>query len=230
MRIALTDIKFDDRGLLPAIIQDASTLQVLTLGYFNAESLKRTIETGETWFWSRSRSKLWHKGDTSGHKQRVVDLTMDCDLDALRVLVIPAGPACHTGEESCFHNELQLIPSESAGVLPARAAAGAGKQNPGKVLEELYALVSSRKSHKPAGSYTTYLFTEGLDKILKKVGEESTETIIAAKNEDGEALINESCDLLYHLLVLLVECGVNLDQIADELLSRSKETNGSQRD
>jgi phosphoribosyl-ATP pyrophosphohydrolase/phosphoribosyl-AMP cyclohydrolase len=185
---------------------------VLMLAYMNAESLKRTLETGETWFWSRSRAELWHKGETSGNTQRVVDVVLDCDGDALVVRVEPAGPACHTGRTSCFHNVIQ--------------AAGESQQNAGDlgdVLRRLYALVEERKRERPQGSYTTYLFDQGLDKILKKVGEESSETIIAAKNEDRTALTKESCDLLYHLIVLLVERGVSLADLRDELVQRGRE-------
>lgn len=160
MRIAIADIKFDDQGLLPAIVQDADTLQVLTLAYMNAKSLGRTFETGETWFWSRSRSSLWHKGETSGHTQRVVDVSMDCDHDAIRILVVPEGPACHTGAQSCFHNELQDGP-----VSANRKA----RPDLDAMLDSLYALVKSRKRERPGGSYTTYLFDQGLDKILKKL-------------------------------------------------------------
>lgn len=220
MKIAITDIRFDERGLAPAIVQDANTLQVLTLAYMNAESLKRTLETNETWFWSRSRSSLWHKGETSGNKQRVVDVSMDCDYDAIRILVVPEGPACHTGAQSCFHNELQ--DASASDNQKARAELGA-------ILSNLYTLVESRKRERPDGSYTTYLFDEGLDKILKKVGEESTETIIAAKNEDSHALVREASDLLYHLIVLLVERGLTLDQVSGELSSRRKKDSNDDR-
>jgi phosphoribosyl-ATP pyrophosphohydrolase/phosphoribosyl-AMP cyclohydrolase len=208
----LPDIKFDAIGLVPVVVQDAGTHRVLTLAYMNAESLQRTIETGETWFWSRSRAKLWHKGETSGHTQQVVSINLDCDGDALTVLVKPAGPACHTGQASCFHNE----------VCRSDEPVAEEKGSLGEVLDDLYALIESRKRERPEGSYTTYLFNQGLDKILKKVGEESSETIIAAKNEDHEALANESSDLIYHLLVLFVEQGLTLDEVRDELLSRAK--------
>jgi len=211
MTIAIAEVKFDEQGLLPAIVQDANTLQVLTLAYMNAESLRRTLETNETWFWSRSRSSLWHKGETSGNKQSVVDVTVDCDHDAIRILVIPGGPACHTGAQSCFHNKLQDAPA--TGDRKAEA-------NLGVMLDSVYALVESRKRERPAGSYTTYLFDQGLDKILKKVGEESAETIIAAKNEDSDSLVRETSDLLYHLIVLLVESGLTLDQVSAEMSSR----------
>ena len=210
MKLIIDDVKFDERGLVPAVVQDAHTRPVLMLAYMNAESLKRTLETGETWFWSRSRAQLWHKGETSGHTQRVVDVILDCDGDALVVRVEPAGPACHTGKTSCFHNVIQ-----GEGLSPA------GEQvELGEVLGALYALVEARKRERPQGSYTTYLFDQGLDKILKKVGEESSETIIAAKNDDRSALTKESCDLLYHLMVLLVERGVTLGELSDELVRR----------
>ncbi len=216
MKIAIADIKFDERGLVPAIVQDANTLEVLTLAYMNRESLERTVTDQETWFWSRSRSSLWHKGETSGNKQRVVAVSLDCDYDALRILVVPAGPACHSGAQSCFHNELQGASTHaSAGTDPESS-----KADLGAVLSHLYALIESRKRARPEGSYTTYLFDQGLDKILKKVGEECAETIIAAKNEDHGALANESADLLYHLLVLFVQRGLTLDELRHELLSR----------
>ncbi|HXI61163.1 MAG TPA: bifunctional phosphoribosyl-AMP cyclohydrolase/phosphoribosyl-ATP diphosphatase HisIE [Pyrinomonadaceae bacterium] len=215
MRIVIEQIKFDEQGLVPAIVQDAATRQVLTLAYMNAESLKRTIETNETWFWSRSRSRLWHKGETSGHTQRVVDILVDCDSDALTLLVKPNGPACHTGEQTCFHNALQ-----EAGITHEKIADKACDL--GAVLKDLYALVESRKRDRPEGSYTSYLFDQGLDKILKKVGEESSETIIAAKNEDRGILAAEASDLLYHLIVLMVERGLTLEEIGDELVSRGK--------
>ena len=215
MKISIEEIKFDERGLVPVVVQDADTRQVLTLAYMNAESLKRTLETDETWFWSRSRSTLWHKGETSGNTQRVLDVLLDCDSDALTVLVKPNGPACHTGQQSCFHNALQ-----EAGTF--QASVSARESDLGVVLIELYALVDSRKRDRPEGSYTTYLFDQGLDKILKKLGEESGETIIAAKNQDPEALVAETSDLIYHLIVLMVERGVTLDQIRDELVRRGK--------
>jgi phosphoribosyl-ATP pyrophosphohydrolase/phosphoribosyl-AMP cyclohydrolase len=195
----IEELKFDERGLIPAIVQDARTRQVLTLAYMNRESLARTLETQQTWFWSRSRNELWHKGETSGNTQQVVDLVPDCDGDAIVVLVEPAGPACHTGATSCFQTT-----------------------DFGQLLDELYQLIESRERDRPDGSYTTYLFDEGIDKILKKVGEESAETIIAAKNDDTTPLVAEASDLIYHLLVLLVARGVSLDQIRDELARRRK--------
>jgi phosphoribosyl-ATP pyrophosphohydrolase/phosphoribosyl-AMP cyclohydrolase len=213
MTIAIADITFDEQGLVPAIVQDADTLQVLTLAYMNRQSLERTLADKETWFWSRSRASLWHKGETSGNKQRVVRLDLDCDYDALRVLVVPEGPACHTGAQTCFHNELEGASQD--GTVGVNA-------NLEGTLADLYSVLADRKRETPAGSYTTYLFEQGLDKILKKVGEECAETIIAAKNDDREALVRESSDLLYHLLVLFVERGLTLDEVRDELLSRRK--------
>ena len=210
MKLTIDDIKFDERGLIPAVVQDAHSRSVLMLAYMNAESLKRTLDSGQTWFWSRSRTQLWHKGETSGHTQRVVEVVLDCDGDALVVRVEPAGPACHTGESSCFHNVIQAERPDQEG----------GSADLGEVLRTLYNVVKTRKRDRPQGSYTSYLFDEGLDKILKKVGEESSETIIAAKNEDRGALTKESCDLLYHLIVLLVERGVTLDEVRDELARR----------
>ena len=201
--IDLDEIRFDQRGLIPAIVQHAQTREVLTLAYMNRESLSKTIETGETWFWSRSRNELWHKGETSGNTQRVVNLTLDCDRDAIVVLVDPAGPACHTGAASCF----DTAAIETSSKL-------------GPLLEQLYELIESRQRERPADSYTTYLFDAGLDKILKKLGEESAETIIAAKNDDNDPLVSEVSDLIYHLLVLLVARGVTLETIAAELKRR----------
>ena len=201
--INFDEIHFDERGLIPAIVQDAATREVLTLAYMNRESLARTLETKQTWFWSRSRNQLWHKGETSGNTQEVINVALDCDADALIVLVRPAGPACHTGAVSCF---------DTGSLQPAL----------GPLLDQLYELIQSRERERPSGSYTTYLFAEGLDKILKKVGEESAETIIAAKNDDDARLTAEAADLLYHLLVLLVARGVSLADIARELASRRK--------
>jgi len=201
MNLDIKSLKFDERGLIPAIVQDARTREVLTLAYMNEESLARTIETGQTWFWSRSRHELWHKGETSGNTQSVVNLINDCDNDALVVLVNPAGPACHTGARSCFDSK-------------------PGDEDLGLLLANLYKVIESRERERPEGSYTTYLFNSGLDKILKKVGEESAETIIAAKNDDVSRLTSETADLVYHLLVLLVARGVSLDEVRKELERR----------
>jgi phosphoribosyl-AMP cyclohydrolase / phosphoribosyl-ATP pyrophosphohydrolase len=201
MSLNPSGVRFDERGLVPAVVQDARTREVLTLAYMNEESLRRTLEEGETWFWSRSRSELWHKGATSGNTQRVVEVRADCDADALVVLVEPRGPACHTGARSCFGSEEEEV---SIGVA----------------LEEVYRVVNDRRREMPEGSYTTYLFEKGLNKILKKVGEESAETIIAAKDGDAEALKAETADLLYHLVVLLVERGLTLEDVGRELARR----------
>ena len=238
MNFKTSELKFDQQGLIPAIVQDANTHEVLTLAYMNDESLARTVETGETWFWSRSRNQLWHKGETSGNTQRVIELLLDCDQDALVVLVEPAGPACHKGDRTCFHNqhESRKIPGSNAAVLGRERDARApvpgtslesaeelgSAHDLGTLLDQLYALIKSRERERPAGSYTTYLFNEGLDKILKKVGEESTETIVAAKNADSAPLVAEASDLLYHLLVLLVARGITLEEIRLELVRRQR--------
>jgi phosphoribosyl-ATP pyrophosphohydrolase/phosphoribosyl-AMP cyclohydrolase len=212
MKVDLAEIKFDDAGLVPAIVQDALSGEVLTLAYMNSESLALTIETRQTWFWSRSRQKLWKKGESSGNTQEVVEVKVDCDGDAIVLLVKRAGPACHTGAISCFHNSIddnQSGPRENWG----------GSDT----LTLLYQVIEQRKRERPAGSYSTYLFNEGLDKILKKVGEESAESIIAAKNSEPDRLVSEVADLTFHLLVMLVEKGITLDQINAELVSRSKD-------
>jgi phosphoribosyl-ATP pyrophosphohydrolase/phosphoribosyl-AMP cyclohydrolase len=243
MNFRIEDLKFDEHGLVPAIVQDAQTREVLTLAYMNRESLERTVSTNSTWFWSRSRSELWHKGETSGNTQRVIELVLDCDQDAIVVLVEPAGPACHTGERTCFHNAVAsdaqgLTPDikRSAEALQSKVGTNEGRKDNrevedlGALLNQLYDLVESRKRERPDGSYTTYLFNEGLDKILKKVGEESAETIIAAKNENTNGLVAEVSDLIYHLLVLLVERGVSLDEIRQEMAQRVKHAAADERE
>ncbi len=197
------ELKFDEKGLIPAIVQDHYTKQVLTLAYMNAESLALTITEGRTCFWSRSRQELWRKGETSGNVQRVVSITADCDSDALVVEVVKDGPACHTGAESCFFRELYLSPEL--------------KQFS---YEALYRLIQSRKTDPKEGSYTTYLFEKGLDKILKKVGEECTEVIIAGRKEDKEETVYEIADLTYHVMVLMVEMGISVEDITRELEKR----------
>ena len=194
----LEKVQFDSQGLVPAIVQDAATREVLMMAYMNRESLERTLETGETYFYSRHRKELWHKGATSGNLQSVKHVRVDCDFDTLLIEVTPAGPACHRGTYSCFEVEPTIE----------------------GFLGKLYALIENRKEMRPEGSYTTYLFNSGIDKILKKVGEESAETIIAAKNESSADLVAEASDMIYHLLVLLVERGVTLEDIARELESR----------
>lgn len=217
--LLIQSLKFDEQGLIPAIVQDSRTNKILTLAYMNAESLSRTLQTGETWFWSRSRQELWHKGETSGNFQHVVDIRIDCDGDALVVLVDPEGPACHLGEETCFHRD--LADSISERVQRGVSLVNQSSMEIGILLDELYRLIADRKERRPEGSYTTYLFNSGLDKILKKVGEEAAETIIAAKNRSSQQMTAEISDLLYHLLVLMAECDVRLEDIFKELKQRA---------
>ncbi len=201
--IDISELKFDERGLIPAIVVDADTKQVLTLAYMNEESLKISEEKGLTCFFSRSRNELWLKGETSGNYQHIVSITADCDRDALVVMVKPDGPACHLGTTSCF-NDL-VYESEDLHEFS---------------YELLMKLIEGRKKDKVEGSYTTYLFEKGLDKILKKVGEESTEVIIAAHARDKKETIYEIADLAYHVMVLMVESGITLRDVYDELASR----------
>ncbi len=204
-------IQFDANGLVPAIVQDGKTKKVLTLAYMNKESLEKTIQTGETWFYSRSRQELWHKGETSGNTQAVQEIRYDCDQDALVVLVQPSGPACHTGAVSCFTDVLYQA-DEAGSVEPAEAAQD--------FLYELEKIIAEREVERPEGSYTTYLFEEGVDKILKKVGEEAAEVIIAAKNRDQEELKWEVSDLFFHVLVLLKEQNLPFSEIQNNLRER----------
>ena len=193
-------LKFDENGLIPAIVQDFHTGQVLTLAYMNEESLAISLAEQRTCFWSRSRQQLWRKGEESGNVQHIVSITADCDEDALLVKVTKEGPACHTGRESCFHNPVYL--DEAVQKF---------------TYQGLYDLLQGRKDQPQEGSYTSYLFEKGLDKILKKVGEESTEVIIAAKAEDRAETVYEVADLCYHVLVLLVHAGIPLEEITAEL-------------
>ena len=199
----IDELKFDEKGLIPAIVVDAKTKKVLTLAYMNRESLEISLEKELTCFWSRSRNELWLKGETSGNYQHIVSITADCDNDALVVMVEPDGPACHTGSYSCFTKP--VFQSEERSEFS---------------YEKLMELIRGRKTNPQDGSYTTYLFNKGLDKILKKVGEESTEVIIAAKAEDKKETVYEIADLAYHIMVLMVETGISLDDIRDELASR----------
>ena len=201
--IGIDEIKFDERGLVPAIVAEAGTGKVLTLAYMNRESLGISMREGRTCFWSRSRGELWRKGETSGNVQHIVGIIADCDRDALLVLVNKDGPACHLGTDSCFTAPVYISESESA-----------------FSLEGLYGLLQGRKRDMPEGSYTSYLFEKGLDKILKKVGEECTEVIIAAKAEDKRETIYEIADLASHVMVLMVEAGISLDEVRAELASR----------
>ncbi|HBQ27595.1 MAG TPA: bifunctional phosphoribosyl-AMP cyclohydrolase/phosphoribosyl-ATP pyrophosphatase [Syntrophomonas sp.] len=213
----IDDIKFDEKGLIPAIIQDNKSGQVLMLAYMNRESLAKTIETGRTWFYSRSRGQLWMKGEESGHIQEVQEILYDCDQDTLLIKVEQTGVACHTGHYSCFYRDIEGKEIELTLVDVEKIYNS--RQGPG-ILYELYDIISDRKEKMPEGSYTAYLFDKGLDKILKKVGEENAEVIIAAKNREKSEVVYEVSDLIYHLLVLLVEQGVELDDIFAELKSR----------
>ena len=197
------ELKFDEKGLIPAIVQDHYTKEVLTLAYMNAETLALTIAEGRTVFWSRSRQEIWRKGDTSGNVQHVVSITADCDKDALVVEVVKDGPACHTGAESCFFNEAYVSPE-----LKQFSWQG------------LYELIQGRRDRPQEGSYTTYLFEKGKEKILKKVGEECTEVIIAGEKEDKAETIYEISDLAYHVLVLMVQAGITVEEITRELEKR----------
>ena len=210
----IEDIKYDEKGLVPAIIQDVKTNEVLMLAYMNKESLAKTIASGQTWFYSRSRKELWNKGATSGNVQNVVDVFYDCDQDALLIKVEQNGVACHTGEYSCFYRKLNdIIPNKTL-VSDNNGIA--------TLLNELYSVINDRKENPKEGSYTTYLFEKGQDKILKKVGEESAETIIASKNMDNNELLYEMADLWYHCLVLLSFHGVVPNELLQELKKRRK--------
>lgn len=200
-------IKFDDKGLVTAVVQDANTKEVLTVAYMNKESLEKTIASGETWFYSRSREELWHKGAKSGNTQKVVSIKADCDGDALVVEVLPAGPACHNGTTSCFTEVIQ----ESAKVGSV------------SIISQLADVIKKREVEMPEGAYTTYLFDKGIDKICKKVGEEATEVVIGAKNRDAEEVKWEAADLIYHLLVLLQEQKVSVFDVLHVLEKRHEE-------
>lgn len=199
----ISTLKFDEKGLIPAIVIDASTNKVLTLAYMNEESLKISLEKKLTCFWSRSRQELWLKGESSGNYQHIVKIVADCDSDALCVYVKKDGPACHTGAESCFNDT--VFESDEEGVFSPEA---------------LFEMIKGRKTEKKEGSYTTYLFEKGIDKILKKVGEECTEVIIASKDNDKKETIYEIADLYYHVMVMMVEMGIDVDDVLRELASR----------
>lgn len=199
----IDQLKFDEKGLIPAVIVEAGTHRLLMVAYMNRESLKISMETGKTCFWSRSRQELWTKGETSGNYQHIVSITADCDLDTLKVVVEKDGPACHTGAETCFFNPVYQSEEKSDFTLDA-----------------LMELIRGRKTNPQEGSYTTYLFQKGLDKILKKIGEESTEVIIAAKDNDQKETIYEISDLVYHVMVMMIQQGISLEDIRRELASR----------
>ena len=201
--IDINTLKFDEKGLIPAVVVDAHSKKVLTVAYMNAESLKISMEKGLTCFYSRSRQELWLKGETSGNYQHIVSITADCDGDALVVMVEKDGPACHLGTDSCFTNEIYK-----------------SEEREEYSLDVLYDMLAERKEKMPEGSYTTYLFSKGIDKILKKVGEESTEVIIGAKSGDKAETIYEIADLTYHVMVLMNEMGISLEEVRKELASR----------
>ena len=202
---AIDELKYDKNGLIPAIAVDADTGEVLTLAYMNEESLRITIAERRTCYWSRSRKELWRKGETSGNTQSVVSIKTDCDKDALIVNVKKAGPACHTGKDTCFFEEVY------------------GDGTEGLPLSKLYGIITDRKTNRKPGSYTTYLFDKGIDKILKKVGEETAEVIIASKGNDKAETIYEIADLTYHVMVLMADMGITPDDIKKELASRHKD-------
>ena len=201
----INDLRFDDKGLIPAVVIDIESNDVLTVAYMNRESLKISLEKGLTCFWSRSRQELWLKGETSGNYQHIVRITADCDRDALTVEVRKDGPACHKGTDSCFNEVIYENADEAAGIFS---------------LEGLMKLIEGRKTEKKEGSYTTYLFEKGIDKILKKVGEECTEVIIAGKADDKKETIYEISDLTYHVMVMMIQMGISLEDIHNELASR----------
>lgn len=210
MALNIDHLTFDAQGLIPAIVQDVQSKAVLMMAYMNREALQKTLETKQTWFWSRSRNELWHKGATSGNVQLVKELRYDCDQDTLLILVEPQGPACHNGTYTCFEDVFMLEDS-------------ATNEREGlqyEVISELIETIAKRDIERPEGAYTTYLFEQGVDKILKKVGEEAAEVIIAAKNRDPEELRNESADLLYHLMVLWREQGLGFTEVIDILKKR----------
>lgn len=222
------ELQYDERGLIPAVIQDAATGDVLMVGYMNEASLAKTLETGLTWFYSRSRQKLWQKGERSGHIQRVHEVLIDCDQDTLLIRVEQVGPgACHTGYRTCFHAHVV----DDAGEFERRGEATVAAksfdpqevysdQQSARILEDLFHVIKERQANPKEGSYTTYLFNEGINKILKKVGEESAEVIIAAKDPEDVPLVSEAADLLYHLLVLFAERGIEPGDVLKELSRR----------
>lgn len=199
----IESLKFDEKGLIPAVVVEAGTHKLLMVAYMNRESLKISMERKLTCFWSRSRQELWLKGETSGNYQHIVSITADCDLDTLEVIVEKDGPACHTGSESCFFNPVWESDELSD-----------------FTMDDLMDLIAGRKTDPQEGSYTSYLFDKGIDKILKKVGEESTEVIIAAKADDKKETIYEVADLAYHVMVMMIEMGISIDDIRKELASR----------
>jgi phosphoribosyl-AMP cyclohydrolase / phosphoribosyl-ATP pyrophosphohydrolase len=219
----LDQVRFDERGLIPAIVQDAESGEVLMLAYMNGESLNRTLETGETHFWSRSRQELWHKGKTSGNTQAVVAMRLDCDGDALLLRVLQKGVACHTGQYSCFYRSIESpMPSDGQESESSSVQRDADAGSLGEVLGGLARRIHERNVDRPESSYTAKLLNGGIDRILKKIGEESGEVIIAAKNHKREEILWESADLLYHLMVMWEAEGVHPADIARELAGRGR--------
>ena len=206
--VSIKNIRFDEKGLVPAIVRHAKTGEILMMAYMNAKSLAKTVETGETWFYSRSRQKLWHKGEESGHFQHVTEISVDCDEDTIIVSALPDGPACHTGHPTCFYRCLaEWDPKEIADL---------------SILHTLFEEIKDRRAHPQEKSYTNYLQTEGKNKIDKKIGEEASEVIIADQHEDKEEIIDESCDLLYHLMVLWENAGIDLYDIMNKMAERDE--------
>lgn len=232
MNPAIKNLKFDSNGLIPAVIQDIHTGAVLMLAYMNQESLQKTIETGLTWFYSRSRQSLWNKGETSGHIQKVHEIYFDCDADTLLLKVEQTGAACHEGTYSCFSRQISTVPVNHQKNRPLESETGFQSVNPALpaieqtspavILNELYQVITDRKTNRKEGSYTNYLFDKGQDKILKKVGEEAAETIIASKNQNKSEILYEMADLWYHCLVLLSYHDITPGELLDELHSRRK--------
>ena len=209
-----SELKFDEKGLIPAIIQDINTKEVLMMAYMNEESLNKTVETVNTWFYSRSRKELWMKGKTSGNTQNVKKIKYDCDNDTLLIMVEPAGPACHTGEKTCFHRYLEAGVEKTEKIEEVKSAIE------GPILDQLFKVIKQRKRDMPKGSYTTKLFEEGMGKIAAKVSEESTEVIEAAFEKDNNEVVLEASDLLYHLMVLLAAKDVDFKDVEQELEKR----------
>jgi len=212
----LENLKFDEKGLIPAIVQDVNTKDVLMMAYVNEESLQKTLETGNTWFFSRSRQKLWMKGETSGNVQLVKEIKYDCDNDTLLILVEPAGPACHTGDKTCFHRQLEAPIKKSEEIEEVKSAIE------GPILTQLYEVIAERRDEMPEGSYTSELFEAGLGKIAAKISEETTEVLEASFEKDKKEIIWEAADLIYHLLVLLAYKEVDFKEVEAELQRRRK--------
>lgn len=225
IRRMIDTLKWDERGLLPTVVQDSADGAVLMVAWMNAEALRRTLETGEAHFWSRSRGELWHKGATSGNTQRVDAILVDCDADTLLLKVTPAGPSCHTGARSCFYAELDTRPAPpDAGESGSRPEASSEDLAPSaglpEIIDRLFAVIKSRQENPKASSYTARLFAAGRDEIAKKVGEEAVEVILAAKGQGDARLVSELADLTYHCLVLLADCGLEPGDVAQELRRR----------